>query len=196
MQTFTPKTFNLKELKGISAKNIEEHLKLYGGYVKNTNFILEKIEELRKDEANAYLLTELQRRFAFEFGGMRNHEYYFSSLSNGSAPLPENSELKKAIVKDFGSFENWLTVFKGLAMTKGVGWAMLSCDKKTGQLLNHWVDEQHIGHLVSTSPILALDMWEHAYVYDYPTSEKKKYIEAYFENLNWEAVEKNFIEAR
>jgi len=196
MQTFTPKTFNLKELKGISAKNIEEHLKLYGGYVKNTNFILEKIEELRKDEANAYLLTELQRRFAFEFGGMRNHEYYFSSLSNGSAPLPENSELKKAIVKDFGSFENWLTVFKGLAMTKGVGWAMLSYDKKTGQLLNHWVDEQHIGHLVSTSPILALDMWEHAYVYDYPTSEKKKYIEAYFENLNWEAVEKNFIEAR
>ena len=72
---------------------------------------------------------------------------------------------------------------------------MLSYDKKTGQLLNHWVDEQHVGHLVSTSPILALDMWEHAYVYDYPTSEKKKYIESFFENLNWEVIEKNFTEA-
>ena len=196
MQTFTQKTFNLGELKGISAKNIEEHLKLYVGYVKNTNIILEKIEELRKDETNAYLLTELQRRFAFEFGGMRNHEYYFSSLSDGHNELLENSELKKAIVKDFNSFENWLNVFKGLAMTKGIGWAMLSYDKQTGQLLNHWVDEQHIGHLVSTSPILALDMWEHAYVYDYPTSQKKEYVESFFNNLNWKVIEKNFTEAQ
>ncbi|MEI6580732.1 MAG: Fe-Mn family superoxide dismutase [bacterium] len=201
MEKFKELKFNLPaqtgipELKGISAKNIEEHLKLYAGYVKNTNYILGKIEELRKDADNAYLLTELQRRFAFEFGGMRNHEYYFSSLSGGPTTLPENSELKKAIVKDFGSLEKWLTDFKGLAMTKGIGWAMLSCDKKTGQLLNHWVDEQHIGHLVSTSPVLALDMWEHAYVYDYPTSEKKKYIYAFFENLNWSVLEKNFLEA-
>ena len=194
MNNFKQKTFNLRELKGISAKNIEEHLKLYAGYVKNTNIILQKIEELRKDESNAYLLTELQRRFAFEFGGMRNHEYYFSSLSDGHTELSENSELKKAIMNDFGSFENWLNIFKGLAMTKGIGWVMLSYDKQTEQLLNHWVDEQHIGHLVSTSPILALDMWEHAYVYDYPTSEKKKYIEAFFENLNWNVVEKNFEE--
>jgi Fe-Mn family superoxide dismutase len=98
--------------------------------------------------------------------------------------------------KDFTSFENWLLVFKGLAMTKGIGWAMLSYDKKTGQLLNHWVDEQHIGHLVSTSPVLALDMWEHAYVYDYPTSEKKKYVDAFFENVNWEVIEQNFKDAQ
>jgi superoxide dismutase, Fe-Mn family len=193
MQTFIEKKFNLGELKGISKKNIEEHLKLYAGYVKNTNFILEKIEELRKDESNAYLLTELQRRFAFEFGGVRNHEYYFSSLENGSIPLTLDSSLMLAIQKDFGTFEKWLTNFKSLAMTKGIGWAMLSYDKKTTQLLNHWVDEQHIGHLVSTTPILCLDMWEHAYVYDYPTSEKKKYIEAFFENLNWKNIEQNFV---
>ena len=205
MINFTQKIFNLSELKGISAKNIEEHLKLYAGYVKNTNIILEKIEELRKparptgaggDETNGYLLTELQRRLAFEFGGMRNHEYYFSSLENEAKPLSQDSELAKMITHDFGSYENWLAIFKGLAMTKGIGWAMLSIDKQTGQLLNHWVDEQHIGHLVSTSLILCLDMWEHAYVYDYPTSEKKKYIDAFFENLNWSIIEKNFIEAQ
>lgn len=190
MINFTQKTFNMGELKGISSKNIEEHLKLYAGYVKHTNLILEKINSL--DVNNAYIISELQRRFAFEFGGMRNHEYYFSSLGNGSNNLKEDSLLKKAIEKDFGSFDVWLTKFKTIAMSRGIGWAMLSYDKKTEQLLNHWVDEQHIGHLVSTSPILCLDMWEHAYVYDYPTSEKKKYVDAFFENINWEVIEENF----
>ena len=193
MQTFKQKTFNIGELKGISTKNIEEHLKLYSGYVKNTNLILEKITELKSDEtANTYMLGELQRRFSFEFCGMRNHEYFFASLEDGSVTLEENSKLKNAIIKDFGSFENWLNDFKRVATTRGIGWAILSYDKETDQLLNSWVDEHHLGQLVSTSPILCLDMWEHAFVYDYPTSEKKKYVEAFFDNLNWKVVENNF----
>ena len=193
MQTFIQKTFNIGELKGISTKNIEEHLKLYSGYVKNTNLILEKITELKKDETtNAYMLGELQRRFSFEFCGMRNHEYFFASLEDGSVTLEENSKLKNAIVKDFGSFENWLNDFKRVATTRGIGWAILSYDKQTDQLLNSWIDEHHLGQLVSTSPILCLDMWEHAFVYDYPTSEKKKYVEAFFDNLNWKVIENNF----
>jgi Fe-Mn family superoxide dismutase len=193
MQTYTQKTFNLLELKGISTKNIEEHLKLYAGYIKNTNLVLEKINELSSDETNnTYVLSELQRRFGFEFCGMRNHEYYFSSLEGGSKNLTENSELKKAIIKDFGSFEKWLERFKSIAMTRGIGWAILYYDKKTNQLLNSWVGEHHLGQLISTTPILCLDMWEHAFVYDYPTSEKKKYVEAFFENLNWEIIESNF----
>lgn len=197
MQAFTQKTFNIGELKGISAKNIEEHLKLYAGYVKNSNLILEKIDEYVKDaEKYAYELGELQRRFSFEFCGMRNHEYYFGSFEDGATSLPENSELKIAIEKEFGSFDTWLVRFKSIALTRGIGWAMLYYDKKTGRLLNQWVDEQHLGHLVSASPILALDMWEHAFVYDYPTSEKKKYVEAFFENLNWEKIEENYLNAK
>ena len=190
---FTAQKFNIPELKGISKRTIDEHIKLYEGYVKNLNQIHEIVENVNNPE---YARRESYRRQGFEFGGMRNHEYYFNSLSDGSTTLTTGGQLMLAIEKDFDSFENWLTVFKGLAMTKGIGWAMLSYDKKTGQLLNHWVDEQHIGHLVSTSPILALDMWEHAYVYDYPTSEKKKYIDAFFENVNWEVIEKNFIDAQ
>jgi len=197
MQTFTQKTFNIGELKGISSKNIEEHLKLYAGYVKNTNYILEKISELSKDEtANAYILGELQRRFSFEFNGVRNHEYYFSALSDGSTPLTMNSSLALAIQKDFGSFELWLSRFKAITMTRGIGWAILYYDKKTNQLLNQWVDEHHLGQLGSLSPILCTDMWEHAFVYDYPTSEKKKYVEAFFENLNWTIIEENFLSAQ
>ncbi|MEI7809942.1 MAG: Fe-Mn family superoxide dismutase [bacterium] len=197
MQTFTQKTFNIGELKGISSKTMEEHLKLYAGYVKNVNVVLEKIEALSTDEtSNAYLISELYRRFAFEFGGVRNHENYFSALADGANNLKEDSLLKKAIEKDFGSFDIWLNKFKTLALGRGIGWAMLSYDKKTGQLLQNWVDEQHLGHLVSTTPILALDMWEHAYFTDYTPAEKKKYIDAFFENLNWSVIEKNFIEAQ
>lgn len=193
MQKFIEKTFNIGELKGISRENIEEHLKLYSLYVKNANLVLEKIAELEKDSTtNAYLLGELGRRFAFEFGGVRNHEYFFESLSSDAKEIKKDSALFLAIEKDFGSFEIWLNKFKLLAMTRGIGWAMLSYDKETGQLLNQWVDEQHLGHLVSTSPILALDVWEHSYVSDYKPSGKKQYIEDFFANLNWEIIENNF----
>jgi Fe-Mn family superoxide dismutase len=195
MKKFEEIKFNIGVLKGISAKNIEEHLKLYAGYVKNANLIMEHANEFAKDsEKYAYELGELQRRFAFEWGGMRNHEIYFSSLESGPKNISE-SQLKTAIETQMAPFETFLERFKAIAMTRGVGWAMLFYDKKNNTLHPQWVDEQHIGHLTDCSIILALDMWEHAYVYDYPTSEKKKYVEAFFKNLNWEVVEENFKKA-
>jgi Fe-Mn family superoxide dismutase len=190
---FEEKKFNIGELKGISAKNIEEHLKLYSGYVKNSNLILEKIAEYKEDaEKNAYVLGELQRRFGFEFNGMRNHEYYFASLEGGSKPVPMGGALATAVMATWPSYESWLAEFKAIALTRGIGWAMLYYDPETKRLLNAWVDEQHLGQLATCNIILTLDMWEHAFVYDYPTSEKKKYVEAFFENLNWSVVEDNF----
>lgn len=197
MKKFEEKKFNIGELKGISARNIEEHLKLYAGYVKNTNLILEKIEELAKDsENNAYALGEIQRRLGFEYNGMRNHEVYFESLADGAKALADNSELKKAIEAEWGSFELWLNRFKAIALTRGIGWAMLYYDRKEKRLLSTWVDEQHLGQLQDCALILGLDMWEHAFVYDYATSEKKKYIDAFFENLNWSKIEENFKNAQ
>ena len=193
METFTPKTFDIPKLTGISEKAIEEHLKLYKAYVANSNLVLNKIKEYEKDlVANAYILSELHRRFAFEFGGVRNHEYYFASLSGGAKALPSDSKLKADIEKSGITFEVWLANFKALAMTRGIGWAMLYYDKETNSLLTQWVDEQHLGHLVSASPIIALDMWEHSYLFDYIPSEKKNYIEAFFTNLNWEVIESNY----
>ena len=196
MEKFTELKFNIGELKGISAKNIEEHLKLYAGYVKNANLIGEKLGEMWTDgpEKHQYEASEIVRRFSFEYNGMRNHEIYFSSLSGGATPLSDGP-LKKKIEETQGSFETWFTVFNMLAMTRGVGWAVMWYDKKANRLLNTWVDEQHLGQLSGCTPILALDMWEHAYVYDYPTSEKKKYVEAFFENLNWSVIEENFTQA-
>jgi len=191
MKTFIPKTFSIPALKGISAKNIEEHLKLYAGYVKNSNLVQEKIEELKKDnEKNAYVLGELNRRFSFEYNGMRNHEVYFASLEGSATPL-SNGALNKMIAETWGSFEAWLAEFKALGMTRGIGWAMLYHDPRENRLLSAWVDEQHLGLLQGCIVILAMDMWEHSYVADYQPSGKKSYIEDFFANLNWSAVEKN-----
>lgn len=193
MDYFTAKTFQIPELKGISAKNIEEHLKLYAGYVKFANYIQNQIAELSKDsEKWAYELAELQRRFAFEHNGMRNHEAYFSQFEGGPSVIDKEGRLMQQIQKDFVTFDAFMERIKAIAMTRGVGWMMLYYCNETGHLLTQWVDEQHLGLLNGPKLILALDMWEHAFVYDYPTSEKKKYIDAFFENLSWAKVEERF----
>jgi len=197
MKQFTPQIFTVPFLKGISGKTIEEHTKLYQGYVKHANLIIEKIDELSKSpEVNVYQIGELQRRFGFEFDGMRNHEYYFAALESGAQLINAASTLKGAIAEEWESFEAWLTRFKALAMTRGVGWAMLYYDPITNRLLNAWIDEQHLGQLTGLAPILALDMWEHSYVADYQPSGKKQYVEDFFENLNWGVIEKNFEKAQ
>jgi len=179
MTQFIAKQFNIPKLKGISEKNIEEHLKLYAGYVKNINLILEQENP----------------RLGFEFNGMRNHEYYFAGLENGSTPLSTSDRLYKEIEATWDSFDKWLEKFKTLATTRGVGWAMFYYDPLIKQLLNAWVDEHHLGQLNGCKTILALDMWEHAFVADYLPSGKKQYIEDFFANLNWSVIEKNFAEA-
>jgi len=195
MNLYTEQKFTIPELKGISKKATEEHLKLYAGYVKHSNLIREKITEYRTDHAkNAFAEAELQRRFSFEFNGMRNHEYYFKSLEHGTKSLKDGG-LKAALEKEFGSFEAWHEIFIEIAMTRGIGWAMLYYDKQTDKLTHAWVDEQHLGQLNGLQLVLGLDMWEHSYLFDYVPSEKKKYVEAFFENLNWEVVENNFTEA-
>jgi Fe-Mn family superoxide dismutase len=83
-----------------------------------------------------------------------------------------------------------------MAMTRGVGWAMLYWDRKDKRLLPAWVDEQHIGQLQDCAVVLALDMWEHSFVADYQPSGKKQYVEDFFTNLNWGKIEENFKRAQ
>ena len=123
---------------------------------------------------------------------MRNHEVYFDSLSDGPSPISPDGELYKSIVYLWGSFDTWLARFKSIAMTRGVGWAMLYLDTKEHRLLNAYIEDHQLGQLVGCTPILALDMWEHAFVADYQPSGKKQYVEDFFANLNWKKVEENF----
>lgn len=185
---YEPKTFSIPALNGISEETIKEHLGLYAGYVKHVNLIEEKIAELKQDsEKNAYALGEVQRRLGFEFGGMKNHEAYFAQFEGGPQILPE-SDLKTRLVAQFGSVDGFLAQFRATAMTRGIGWAMLYFDTDAKRLVSTWVDEQHIGQLPTIDIVLALDMWEHSYMLDYPPSRKKEYVDAFFANLNWEVV--------
>ena len=185
---YEAQTFAIPEIEGISKATMTNHLGLYQGYVKHVNLIQEKITEMSSDVvANAYTIGEMQRRLGFEFCGMRNHEYYFGQLEGGAKALPEGT-LKSKIEVQWGSFGTWLDSFTQIAKARGVGWAMLYYDAKTDQLVQTWVDEQHIGQLVGVDIILALDMWEHSYLMDYASADKGKYVDAFFKNLNWEVV--------
>ena len=201
MQKFEEKKFNIPSLKGISAKTIEEHLKLYTGYVKNANAVIEKISLLSgeffgKGADNSYLIGELFRRFSFEYNGMRNHEIYFNSLSGGPKALNPESALAKKLVETCGSVDIFVMGMKNLALTRGIGWAVLWYDKKDDRLIASWVDEQHLGQLNGCEMIIGLDMWEHSFVADYQPSGKKNYVEDFFANLNWEVIEENFKRAQ
>lgn len=185
---YQAKIFNISELEGISRQTIDEHIGLYNGYVKHVNLIHEKIAEMKEDsEKNAYALAEVQRRLGFEFGGMKNHEAYFAQFERGAKALPEGA-LATLINTQWGSFDAFLAQAKATALTRGIGWMMLYSDKSTNQVVMTWVDEQHIGQLADVHIVLALDMWEHSYMLDYPPSKKKEYVEAFFKNLNWEVV--------
>lgn len=191
--TYIEKKFNIPILQGISAETIAEHLKLYAGYVKHTNLILERIKSLGTVQTpeQAYEINELRRRLGFEFDGMRNHEYYFEQFEGGFVKT-EGTALENKIIEQWGSIEMWMNEFKQLASTRGVGWAWLYLDTQTNTLLHVWVSEQHDGHPTGLKPILGLDMWEHSYMLDVPPSEKKKYIENFFANINWEVVAKRY----
>ncbi len=188
---YTEQQFSIPLLQGLSTKTIDEHKKLYGGYVKNANTVLEKISVYTKDDSKMYELGELYRQFSFEFNGMRNHECYFSLLEHNSAPDTAPT-LVHAITHQWGTLDEWTAAFTNLALTRGVGWAMLSWDHTSKSLIMHWVDEQHLGQLQGTTPIIALDMWEHSYVADYMASGKKQYIIDFLGQMHWGAAEARF----
>lgn len=195
MHHYEPKTFTIPALTGISAKNIEEHLKLYQGYVKHVNLVSDQLQALTDPSlpadptgARTYHISELNRRFSFEYNGMKNHEYYFEQLESGPSPLDIASVFGQKILAQFGSFEAFISHMTNLALTRGIGWAVLWYDRDADQLLTNWIDEQHLGHLNSAQFIFGIDVWEHAYVADYQPSGKKQYVTDYLSQVNWKVV--------
>jgi superoxide dismutase, Fe-Mn family len=188
---YTPKNFTIPTLDGISQKSVDEHIGLYQGYVKNFNAISKKLVEYAADtEGNAHALSELIRRKSFEFDGMRLHELYFEQFEGGANALDEKSALAEAFKKEY--HEYFLEYFKAIASMRGPGWAMLYWDPIGKQFQAGFSGEQHQGHFVTLPVILALDVWEHAFILDYGAQGKGKYIDAFFKNLNWKVIENRF----
>ena len=190
MHTYTPKTFNLPEVAGISQKQMDVHLKLYEGYVTHVNKLRAEIAELSKEgDVHAYAIECLRRRLGWEFNGMRMHEFYFPQFEGGPTPLSPDSKLGALLIEKYGSLEGFIAHLTQTCMTRGPGWAVLSYDKSGATVHVSWTTEHEMGTLVDTTVLFAADMWEHAFMVDYVPAEKKKHIEALLAATNWKVVE-------
>lgn len=194
--TYATRTFNLPELKGLSREQIDIHLKLYEGYVKHTNLIFERIQALHEEnhEDNVYVMNELRRRFSFEFDGMRMHEYYFEQFEGGSKAANPGAPIADAAIEKYGSWDGFIGHIKEVAGTRGIGWVVAYFDPKARTIHTAWVDDHQIGQLSGLPVMLAIDLWEHAYMVDYKPADKKTYVDAFLENLNWGVVESRYLD--
>ncbi|MDD2731771.1 MAG: Fe-Mn family superoxide dismutase [Candidatus Pacebacteria bacterium] len=183
---------NIIGVKGLSEELLRNHISLYQGYVKNTNKLIQALDDLSNEgKADTPEYAELKRRFGWEFNGMRLHEYYFSSISKNASEIDKESGLYKKIAEDFGSYEDWERDFKSTAAIRGIGWAILYYDRDARRLLNVWVNEHDSGHLASALPLLPIDMFEHAYMIDYGL-KKADYVSNFLKIIDWKSVAQRF----
>jgi len=187
--SYTAKDYSaLVGMEGFSEILIKNHITLYQGYVTNTNKVSDILDQMLKDgKTGIPEYAELKRRFGWEFNGMRLHEYYFENLGK-KAGLSKDGKLMKQMQADFGTYENWEKDYKATGTMRGIGWVVLYADPANGKLFNFWVNEHDVSHPAGCSPVLIMDVFEHAYMIDYGL-KRADYIEAFFKNINWEAAE-------
>ncbi len=197
MHTYSPQTFTFPELEGISTKQLEVHIGLYNGYVKHVNTLREQIADLTAHDAEkfAFAIESARRRLGFEFNGMRMHELYFAQWETGATEAPVDSELGKAVIEKYGSWEQFIAHFKSVSMSRGPGWTTLGWDAKEQTPHVWWTADHELGMLADVDIILTEDMWEHAYMIDYLPSEKAQHVDAFFKNLNWDVALERFAHA-
>ena len=191
LRTYTPKHWDLSGLTGISDATLETHFSLYEGYVKNTNLLNERLTELREQRGNKGdnpAFSEIVRRLAFEYNGMRLHEYYFDNMQKEPQELTKG-RIHEMLGQAFGGFEEWKRDFMAVGGMRGIGWAIAYLDPVNKQITNHWINDHEAGHLAGFAPILVMDVWEHAWIKDYKPAEKSKYIEAFFRHIDWGVCE-------
>jgi Fe-Mn family superoxide dismutase len=190
---YQPKPYNEKLdnlTEGITAETNRAHYGLYENYVKKYNECREKLESVDRTAANQ-IYSEyrgLMVDLTFAIGVIKNHEIYFGHLGGDGQPV--DGSFQEQVVKDFGSWEAYITDLKAAAMA-GRGWAWTAWDDDFGQLVNVIGDTQNTFPVWNAHPVVAVDVYEHAYVNDFSTA-RPKYLEAFFANMDWSVVESSF----
>jgi Fe-Mn family superoxide dismutase len=177
----------LTELDGISRETIESHYKLYEGYVAKRNEILRKLADVDTAGVNPTYseLRELKVELTFAVGGIKNHELYFEHLGgDGGDP---SGAFGRLVERDFGSVDAWREDLRATAMGAR-GWAWTAYDWDEGRLYNYIGDAQNTFPVWNATPLVALDVYEHAYWLDYRT-DRASYVQAFFDNLDWAVVD-------
>ena len=187
---YTAKSYDhLLGTPGFSDALLKNHFTLYQGYVTNTNKVNDELAALAAEgKAGTPAFAEMKRRLGWEWNGMRLHEYYFGNMKNGGASLDGGSALAKKLAADFGSVEAWEKNFRAVGAMRGIGWTALYQDPASGQLMNMWIGEHDGGHPAGGTPLMIMDVFEHAFMLDYGL-KRADYIGAFFASINWQAVE-------
>ena len=177
---------SLLELDRISRTTIEAHYKLYEGYVSKRNEILQKLADVDLSAANQVYsdVRALKVELSFAVGGIKNHEVYFEHLG-GDGGDPDGL-MAQLLERDFGSVTDWRADLKATGMA-GRGWAWTAYDWDEGRLFNYAGDTQNTYPIWNATPLVALDVYEHAYFIDFQT-DRASYIDAFFDNLDWATI--------
>jgi Fe-Mn family superoxide dismutase len=177
---------SLYELEGISREAVEAHYKLYEGYIAKRNEILARLADVDLESGNQVYseVRALKVDLTFAIGGVKNHEVYFEHLGgDGGDPT---GPIRDLIDRDFGGVEEWRVDLKATGMG-GRGWAWTAYDWDEGRLFNYIGDAQNSYPIWNATPLVALDVYEHAYFLDYRT-DRAAYIDAFFQNLDWTTI--------
>jgi Fe-Mn family superoxide dismutase len=176
----------LLEMDGISRASVEAHYKLYQGYVAKRNEILAKLADVDLSTANQVYsdVRALKIDLSFAIGGVKNHEIYFEHLGGGGGD--PTGPIASLIERDFGSVAAWRADLKATGMG-GRGWAWTAYDWDEQRLFNYIGDAQNTFPVWNATPLVALDVYEHAYFLDYQT-DRASYIDAFFANLDWDVI--------
>jgi Fe-Mn family superoxide dismutase len=194
--SFEARSFDLSGVKGISQSALDLHLGLYRGYVKEVNALLEVLQPdgaasaPTTPQATQKLTREAAvHRFPFEHNGVVLHELFFEQLAGAKGDrLERHAPLAQALGQPFGGLDNWRQDFEQLATTRGIGWVVTVREQSGGAIYNTWVDEHQWGNTAGTEVIFLLDLWEHAYLLDFAPTERAKYVEVVFANVDWGVV--------
>jgi superoxide dismutase, Fe-Mn family len=190
---YEARKFDLTAVTGLSQRAIELHLELYEGYVKAFNTLLAEQRAAFPPAGEAAAPLDLAghaRRFAFEYNGIVLHELFFEALGAPASTSPDKQGvLAEAAERSFGGLEQWMQHAAELAKLRGIGWVVCVREASSNRIYNCWVDLHHLMVPANTEVILALDLWEHAYLLDFAPSQRGKYFELLWNSVDWNKVE-------
>jgi Fe-Mn family superoxide dismutase len=187
--TYEVRPFDLSGVQGLSKKAIDLHLGLYKAYVENLNKLLEQAPK----GGSPLVMDGYNRRFAFEYNGVKLHELFFEQLASKRRQPLADSDFASALQEDFGDFNGWQSKIEMLAGTRGVGWVMTVRERGTSRLHNFWVDLHHLNMPADSQILFVLDVWEHAFMVDFTPAQKGNYVKTVLENVDWAVVEKRYV---
>lgn len=187
MFKLTPKEYNFSSVQGITLKQLQEHYKLYEGYVSKINEIWNipnNAKDFQNSNATYSKMRSLKLGETYALDGVKLHELYFQNMT-GASNNPAG-EIVRLIKREFNSYENFLEYLKevGLAVR---GWAILAIDPLDNRLHIFGSDAHDVGAVWNSYPLLVMDVYEHAYFMDFGT-DRKKYIDTFIKNVNWRVV--------